>query len=78
MQMDSFQQYIAPELNISDDKYNNARLYGTVLLLLVASAVFTGVKFVSKFAMLVLFVVLFAIASVYLGMFLASPETSMK
>ena len=78
MQIYCFQQYIAPELNISEDRYNNARLYGTALLLLVSAAVFTGVKFVSKFAMVVLFSVLIAIVSVYIGMFVANPENSMK
>ena len=73
-----FQEYIAPEMNIFEDKYNNARLYGTALLLLISCAVFTGVKFVSRLAMVVLCTVLIAIVSVYIGMFLANPDSSVK
>ncbi|KAL8569207.1 hypothetical protein ACOMHN_051887 [Nucella lapillus] len=71
-------EYITPQLNLSDNKYNNARMYGTILLLIVAAAVFTGVKFVSRVAMLVLSGVLVAILSVYIGIFIASPENSIK
>ncbi|KAK7115113.1 hypothetical protein V1264_001047 [Littorina saxatilis] len=70
--------YIVPQMNVFEDKYNNARLFGTLLLILVAACVFIGVKFVSKFALVVLSSVLIAILSVYIGMFVANPEGSMK
>lgn len=72
------QTYIVPQMNVFEDKYNNARLFGTFLLILVAACVFIGVKFVSKFALVVLSSVLIAILSVYIGMFVANPEGSMK
>ena len=67
----SFQIYLVPEWNIFEDKYNNARVIGSCILLFVSAAVFTGVKFVSRLAFLVLMSVIIAIASVFLGMFLA-------
>ncbi|XP_076470476.1 solute carrier family 12 member 4-like [Babylonia areolata] len=70
--------YIAPDMKFHTDKYNNARVYGTLLLLIVAATVFTGVKFVSRVALVVLSSVLVAILSVYVGIFASTPDSSPK
>ncbi|XP_043191237.1 solute carrier family 12 member 4-like isoform X4 [Amphibalanus amphitrite] len=66
--------YIEPRIAISDisnesSKFDNFRLYGTVLLFCMATIVFFGVKFVNIFATLALVCVLGSIASVYVGIF---------
>lgn len=57
--------------DISDDevKYNNFRIYGTGLLLVMGTIVFVGVKFVNKFATVALACVIFSIVAVYVGIF---------
>lgn len=56
---------------ISDDevKFNNFRVYGTILLMVMGTIVFVGVKFVNKFATVALACVLFSILAVYIGIF---------
>lgn len=49
--------------------YNNFRVYGTVLLLIMGTIVFIGVKFVNKFATIALACVIFSIIAVYAGIF---------
>ncbi|XP_037069284.1 solute carrier family 12 member 4-like isoform X4 [Pollicipes pollicipes] len=66
--------YIEPRMAISDisddaNKFDNFRLYGTILLLIMATIVFVGVKFVNIFATIALVCVLGSILSVYVGMF---------
>ena len=65
---------MAPSLSLFGDfhkdpeiMYNNFRVYGTLLLLVVATIVFIGVKFVSKFAPIALFCVIISLVSVYVG-----------
>ena len=55
--------------DITDDfvKFNNYRVYGTVLLIIMGGIVFVGVKFVNKFASVALACVLFTIFSIYVG-----------
>ena len=67
---------MAPVLSIFGDftkdtsiMYNNFRVYGTILLLLMASIVFIGVKFVNKFASVALACVLLSILAIYVGIF---------
>ena len=57
--------------DITDDfvKFNNFRVYGTILLVIMGSIVFVGVKFVNKFASVALACVLFTIFSIYVGIF---------
>ncbi|KAG5884024.1 hypothetical protein JTB14_014798 [Gonioctena quinquepunctata] len=57
--------------DISDDtvKFNNFRVYGTGLLLVMGLIVFVGVKFVNKFATVALACVIFSILAVYIGIF---------
>lgn len=49
--------------------YNNFRVYGTGLLLIMGMVVFLGVKFVNKFATVALACVLLSITAVYVGIF---------
>jgi potassium/chloride transporter 4/5/6 len=55
--------------DIADDfiKFNNYRVYGTILLIIMGSIVFIGVKFVNKFASVALACVLLTIVSIYVG-----------
>ena len=48
-------------------KFNNYRVYGTLVLLVMGSIVFVGVKFVNKFAGVALACVLLTILSIYVG-----------
>ncbi|XP_050454896.1 solute carrier family 12 member 6 isoform X3 [Cataglyphis hispanica] len=68
--------YMAPSLSIFGDftkdaniMYNNFRVYGTFLLLIMGTIVFIGVKFVNKFATVALACVIFSILAVYVGLF---------
>ncbi|CAH1393152.1 unnamed protein product [Nezara viridula] len=68
--------YMAPELSIFGDftkdveiMYNNFRVYGTCLLVVMGTIVFIGVKFVNKFAGVALACVILSIVAVYVGIF---------
>ncbi|XP_034177668.1 solute carrier family 12 member kcc isoform X2 [Osmia lignaria lignaria] len=68
--------YMAPSLSIFGDftkdpsiMYNNFRVYGTCLLVVMGTIVFIGVKFVNKFATVALACVIFSIIAVYVGLF---------
>lgn len=70
------QTYMAPSLSIFGDftkdasiMYNNFRVYGTCLLMVMGLIVFVGVKFVNKFATIALACVLLSILAVYVGIF---------
>lgn len=56
--------------NITEDhiKFNNYRVYGTILLAILGSIVFVGVRFVNKFAGVALACVLLTILSIYIGL----------
>lgn len=67
---------MAPSLSIFGDftkdaniMYNNFRVYGTGLLLVMGTIVFIGVKFVNKFATIALACVILSIIAVYVGLF---------
>lgn len=67
---------MAPWLSIFGDftkdpeaMYNNFRVYGTGLLLVMGMVVFVGVKFVNKFATVALACVILSITAVYVGIF---------
>lgn len=67
---------MAPSLSIFGDftkdasiMYNNFRVYGTGLLMVMGTIVFVGVKFVNKFATVALACVIFSIIAVYVGLF---------
>ncbi|XP_032686936.1 solute carrier family 12 member 6 isoform X1 [Odontomachus brunneus] len=68
--------YMAPSLSIFGDftkdaniMYNNFRVYGTALLMVMGTIVFVGVKFVNKFATVALACVILSIIAVYVGLF---------
>ncbi|XP_063824024.1 solute carrier family 12 member 4 isoform X2 [Ostrinia nubilalis] len=68
--------YMAPWISIFGDftkdpeaMYNNFRVYGTGLLLVMGTVVFVGVKFVNKFATVALACVILSITAVYVGIF---------
>ncbi|XP_012275831.1 solute carrier family 12 member 4 isoform X2 [Orussus abietinus] len=68
--------YMAPSLSIFGDftkdaniMYNNFRVYGTGLLMVMGTIVFVGVKFVNKFATVALACVILSILAVYIGLF---------
>lgn len=54
--------------------FNNYRIYGTCLLIIMSIWVFLGVKFVSKFSPIALACVILSILSIYIGIFVASPN----
>lgn len=69
------QQYMAPFLSLFDltendqAMYNNFRIYGTGLLMVMGLIVFLGVKFVNKFATVALACVIMSIIAIYVGIF---------
>ena len=70
------QTYIAPQGALFGEiqgnpgvLYNNMRIYGTILLILMTIIVFVGVKLVNYFATFCLACVLIAVVSIYAGMF---------
>jgi hypothetical protein len=73
-----FQTYIAPGMSLFGDvrssggatssvMLNNMRVYGTILLFLLAAVVFIGVKVVNRCASLFLACVLLSILATYIG-----------
>jgi len=67
---------MAPWLSIFGDftkdqeaMFNNFRVYGTGLLVVMGTIVFIGVKFVNKFATVALACVIFSIIAIYVGIF---------
>ncbi|CAI5449468.1 unnamed protein product [Caenorhabditis angaria] len=61
--------YIYPQAKIFDNMYNNYRLLGTFLLLILGLIVMAGVKFVNRFALPLVLVVIFCIISSIIGVF---------
>ncbi|XP_077977360.1 solute carrier family 12 member 4-like [Glandiceps talaboti] len=73
--------YMAPSIAIGDVTHhsnliNNFRLYGTILLLIVALIVAIGVKFVQMFAPVSLTCVIISIIAIYVGAFTATASRS--
>ena len=56
-----------PDITQDWIKFNNFRVYGSALLVIMGSIVFVGVKFVNKFASVALACVLLTIFSIYIG-----------
>ena len=56
-----------PDISIASVKFNNFRVYGTFLVIILGTIVFFGVKLVNKFATVALVCVLFTIFSIFLG-----------
>lgn len=53
--------------------FNNYRIYGTVLFIIMFIWVLIGVRFVSKVSVLALFCVIVSIICIYIGIFVAHP-----
>ncbi|XP_076449230.1 solute carrier family 12 member 4-like [Babylonia areolata] len=70
--------YMAPQLDKFGDVTNSFRLYGTVVLILLAIIVFIGVAFVSRFATVSLACVILSILCIYIGIFVANPDDSVE
>ncbi|XP_061166626.1 solute carrier family 12 member 4-like [Saccostrea echinata] len=77
-------KFIAPVLSIFGDvtieanAFNAYRIYGTVILLILALIVFVGVRFVSKFAALSLACVILSILCIYIGIFAATKDDNVR
>ena len=56
-----------PDLTNDWTKFNNFRLYGSFLVVIMGTIVFLGVKFVNKFASVAIACVLLTIFSIYVG-----------
>ena len=82
------QSYIAQDMSLFGDvagggtvstaMLNNMRVYGTILLFLLAIMVFIGVKYVNKFASVFLLCVLLSILAIYVGFFSIHARGSTK
>jgi len=72
--------YIAPELavfgDVHHDPWNNFRLYGTVIMLVLTLIVAVGVKFVQMFAPISLACVIISFVSIVIGACLATAEST--
>lgn len=68
---------MAPGINLFGDT-NSFRLYGTIVLLILAIIVFIGVAFVSKFAAVSLACVTISILCIYIGIFIANEDSSVE
>jgi potassium/chloride transporter 4/5/6 len=68
-----FLKYICPQLTlignieVQEDAFNNFRIYGTLLLILIGGIVFIGIKFVSKLAPISLIAVIVSVICIYAG-----------
>ena len=63
---------------ISQEMFNNMRVYGTILLLVLSLIVFIGVQYVNKFASFFLACVIVSIISIYIGVIVANPDIGPK
>lgn len=68
--------YMAPSMSLfgdaapgEDAMFDNLRVYGSILLNLLALVVFIGVKYVNRFASVCLFAVILSILCVFIGFF---------
>ncbi|XP_035679422.1 solute carrier family 12 member 4-like isoform X5 [Branchiostoma floridae] len=73
--------YIAPNMILfgtitgpegQNNLFNNMRVYGTALLVLMGGIVFVGVKFVNKFATVALACVILSILAIFIGFFVTA------
>ncbi|XP_019629348.1 PREDICTED: solute carrier family 12 member 4-like isoform X2 [Branchiostoma belcheri] len=73
--------YIAPQMVLfgtitgpegQGNLFNNMRVYGTALLLIMGAIVFVGVKFVNKFATVALACVILSILAIFIGFFVTA------
>lgn len=67
---------VGESLSNDSDAFNNYRIYGTLLLVVLFVCVFIGVRFVSIIAAISLSCVLLSILCVFIGVFVSSPQRS--
>jgi len=75
------QNYMVPEeasifgdISVPVNAFNNYRIYGTCLFIVMLVSVLVGVRFVSKVSVLVLFCVVISIFCIYIGIFAAGAD----
>ena len=75
-----FQQYMVPQasifgpMSVPANAFNNYRVYGTCLFVIMFVSILIGTRFVSKVSALVLFCVVISIFSIYIGIFVSNPQ----
>lgn len=62
------------DISLPTSSFNNYRIYGTLLFILMFISVLIGVRFVSKVSVLVLLCVVVSIFCIYVGIFAANNE----
>uniref|UniRef100_A0A7E4W111 Solute carrier family 12 member 6 n=1 Tax=Panagrellus redivivus TaxID=6233 RepID=A0A7E4W111_PANRE len=64
-----FLLYIYPDAQVFESMFNNCRLFGTILLIIVGLIVLSGVTVVNKFALPAVFAVILCIGLTFAGVF---------
>ena len=72
------QMSIFGDMSVTANAFNNYRVYGTCVLILLCLIVFVGVAFVSKFAALSLACVILSILCIYIGIFVSNEDNSLQ
>ena len=62
------------DMSVPSSAFNNYRIYGTCLFIVMFVSVVVGVRFVSKVSVLVLFCVVISIVCIYVGIFAADSS----
>jgi len=63
------------DISVPSSAFNNYRIYGTCLFIVMFISVLVGVRFVSKVSVLVLFCVVISIVCIYIGIFAADNSS---
>jgi len=63
------------DISVPANAFNNFRIYGSCLFLVMIVSVLVGVRFVSKVSVLVLFCVVISIVCIYIGIFAADSSS---
>jgi len=66
------------DMSVPSTAFNNYRIYGTCLFIVMFISVLVGVRFVSKVSVLVLFCVVISIVCIYIGIFAADSHSGPK
>ena len=61
-----------------NNTYNNYRIYGAIVLIIMSIWVLLGVRFVSKFSPIALFCVMLSLLSIFIGIFVAREGAGPK
>lgn len=68
--------YILPQAKIFDSMYHNFRFFGSILLIILGLIVLAGVKFVNKFSLPAVFLVIMCIICTIIGAFVKFNGTN--